>query len=383
MEAISEHSMNKKVRISGLCGERSDLPQASCLTKINTVSPIPLENINKNILEWTNLVLPNFGIKFDCNNQPPASDVFTKGIFHFIEEEKCSDIFNFYLKGRETDKEKYECYYHAFLRVLDIDCWHIEDITEDKISELNQRIEECQWIDTFVAEANHKQQLLKRICDRELCKSLKVFMWQLLYMHRKLRGNGHRELGEGMYQELFVSFARIFGLNIVSGSNVEEYSMSVESKEFVAKPDAVICHPSTVDKIFAVIQVMGSSHNEDNEQIRDLRSIQKKCSANHIESSLIGQHGGQFLCSLPYSVFGNRGMYGFIVQGTNVTLTSFKPEDQYYENLCSGCLHKKEAVVTFSKEYNILRKEDRKQLVETFLDFEKLIKFMCIKKSYA
>ncbi|XP_063438734.1 uncharacterized protein LOC134719694 [Mytilus trossulus] len=369
-ENVSEHA------------ESSDSSQISVLTRMDTESPIFLETIKKNTSEWTDLVLPNFRIIFGSDKFAQADDVFTKGILHLIEKEACSEVLNFFLKGRTEDKEKYECFRHAVLNVFDIDCCHIDNIQEDVMLKLNQIIEEGHWIDNYIAMANCNQPLVRRICDRDLCTNLKTFIWQLLYMIRKRKGNKPKELSEGMYQELFVSFARIFGLNIVSGSNVEKYSLTIDEKDFVAIPDAVICHPTAIgdDKIFAVIEVKKCCQDEENEQIRNLRSIQKRAFVQHVGSSLKGQHCGQFLCTLPFSAFGNRGMYGFIVQGTQVTLTSFKPEDGYYENLCNGYLRKKEAVVTCSKEYNILKKDDRKQLVETFLDFEKLLKFICIKK---
>ncbi|XP_052084971.1 uncharacterized protein LOC127722157 [Mytilus californianus] len=340
-----------------------------------------LENIKKNTSEWTAMILPNFQIKFDSDTYASEDyDVFTKGILHFIEKATCSEIFNLFLKGRKEDKEKYECFQYALLEVFDIDCCHIDDIDNEDIQILNQKIEDCHWIDTYIAKTDCNQRLVRRICDRELCTTLNMFMWQLLHMHRKQKENRLKKLSKGMYQELFVSFARIFGLNIVSGSNVEEYSITIKENDFVATPDAIICHPSAFDsdKIFAVITVK-QDQDEDNDQVENLSKKQKKSHEDHICSSLKGQHCGQFLCTLPFSVFGNRGMYGFVVQETNVTLTCFKPDDGYYEDSCNGCLREKEAVVTFSKQYNILRKKDRRQLVDMFLDFEKLLKFLSVK----
>ncbi|CAC5388029.1 unnamed protein product [Mytilus coruscus] len=308
------------------------------------------ENINENMLEWTEMMLPNFQIKFDNDTYASEEyDVFTKGVLHFFKKATCSEVFNLFLKGRREDREKYECFQYALLEVFDIDCCHIDDIDNEDIQKLNQKIENCHWIDTYihVARTDCNQQLVRRICDRELCSSLKI----------------------------------IFGLNIVSDSNVEKYSVTIKENDFVATPDAVICHPSAYDsdKIFAVITVK-PDQDENNDQVASLRRTQKKSHEDHIDSSLKGQHWGQFLCTLPFSAFGNHGMYGFVVQETNVTLTCFRPDDGYYEDLCNGCLREKEAIVTFSKQYNILRKKDRRQLVNTFLDFEKLLKFLSVKR---
>ncbi|XP_076081964.1 uncharacterized protein LOC143052744 [Mytilus galloprovincialis] len=324
----------------------------------------------------------DFQIKFDSDTYTSEDyDVFTKGILHFIENSTCSVVFNLFLKGRREDIEKYECFQHALLDVFDIDCCDIDDIDNEDLQKLNQKIEDCHWIDSYIARTDCNQRLVRRLCDRELCSSLKIFMWQLLYMHRKQKGNKPKKLSKGMYQELFVSFARIFGLNIVSGSNVEKYSVTIKENDFVATPDAVICHPSALDsdKIFAVIMVK-QDQEEENYPVESSSKKQKTSPEDHIDSSLKGQHCSQFLSTLPFSVFGNHGMYGFVVQETNVTLTCFRPDDGYYEDLCNGCLQENKAVVTFSKQYNILKKKDRRQLIDTLLDFEKFLKFLSVKK---
>ncbi|CAC5368887.1 unnamed protein product [Mytilus coruscus] len=197
-------------------------------------------------------------------------------------------------------------------------------------------------------------------------------------MVRRQKNDIFQGVSDGMCQELFVNFARIFSLNIVSSSSVPKYPLTVCGRDLVASPDAILCHPTDtgLEKICAIITVKQCNQDEDLEQARNIRGFQRTSYSQQVGSSLIGQHCGQFLCTLPFSVFGNNGMYGFIVQGTTVTLTSFKPEDGYYDNLCNGCLHEKRATLTHSREYNILRKDDRKQLVQTFLDMGKLLKFV-------
>ncbi|CAG2219195.1 unnamed protein product [Mytilus edulis] len=178
-----------------------------------------------------------------------------------------------------------------------------------------------------------------------------------------------------------MSQSHVISHEAMSGSNVEKYSVTIKENDFVATPDAVICHPSALDsdKIFAVITVK-QDQEEENDPVESSSKKQKKSPEDHIDSSLKGQHCSQFLSTLPFSVFGNRGMYGFIVQETNVTLTCFRPEDRYYEDLCNGCLQENKAVMTFSKQYNILKKNDRRQLVDTLLDFEKFLKFLSVKR---
>ncbi|CAC5371922.1 unnamed protein product [Mytilus coruscus] len=319
------------------------------------------------------MVLPNVRIKFDTCAPETIHRVFSKGVLHFIEETIRSEVVNLFWLRSEEDEEKKVCFEHAVVDVFDIDCYHMGDISIKQIEKLN-------WIDNFVARSDRCQRFAReRIC-RELSTSQKTFVWQLLYMHRRAKGNKSQELSEGMFQELFVTFARIFGLIIVSSPSVEKYSMTINGTDFVAKPDAIICHPTTTgdDKICAVIGVC--SQDEDSDQTRNLTNVPKGSNARRIGSNLKGlQHCEQFLCTLPYSVFGKNGMFEFIVQGTKVTFTAFKADDGYYDNLCSGHLHQKEAFVTYSEEYNILRKEDRKLLVQTFLDIGKLMEFLCEK----
>ncbi|XP_052083014.1 uncharacterized protein LOC127720472 [Mytilus californianus] len=347
----------------------------------DTESSSVFDTIRTNTSEWTDMVLPNIGIKFDTCAPESINKVFSKGVLHFIEhveETIRSEVVNLFWFRSEEDEEKKDCFEHAVLDVFDIDCYHIDDISISDIMKLKQ-IEKSNWIDNFVAKSDRCQRFAReRIC-RELSASLKTFVWQLLYMHRRSKGNKSQELSEGMFQELFVTFARTFGLNIVSSPSVENYLMKINEKDFVAKPDAIICHPTTTgdDKICAVIGVKGCSQDEGSDHTRNLTNMPKGSNAPHIGSDLKGQHCGQFLCTLPYSAFGKNGMFGFIIQGTKVTFTAFKADDGYYDNLCSGHLHQKEAFVTYSEEYNILRKEDRKLLVQTFLDIGKLMDSLC------
>ncbi|XP_063410164.1 uncharacterized protein LOC134693338 [Mytilus trossulus] len=346
----------------------------------DTDSTSVFDTIRTNTSEWTEVVLSNIGIKFDTCAPESISKVFSKGVLHFVEETIRSEVVNLFWFRSEEDEEKKECFQHAVLDVFDIDCHHIDDISISEIMKIKE-IGKSNWIDNFVAISDRCQRFAReRIC-RELSTSLNTFVWQLLYMHRRVKGKTSQALSEGMFQQLFVTFARTFGLNIVSSPSVEKYSMTINGNTFVSIPDAIICHPTETgdDKICAVIQVKGCRQDEDSGHTRNLANMPRGSNAQHIGSNLKGQHSGQFLCTLPYSVFRKNGMFGFLVQGTKVTLTAFKADDGYYDNLCSGHLHQKEAFVTYSDQYNILRKEDRKLLVQTFLDIGKLMEFLCEK----
>ncbi|CAG2191123.1 unnamed protein product [Mytilus edulis] len=307
-----------------------------------------MTNINKNTSEWTMQCLSNFHIQTETDASEPSNklldayQLFTNGLLHFINDKnKCANLVSNFGERSEEDKQKCDCYKYAVHDLFSIDCHHIDEVTDEDL----KKIETNLWIDNFVEKITSTKQRLfrERIC-RDLSRHLNMFNRQLIYMLRRRRGNDLREISEGMYQELFVSFARIFGLNIVSGSNVEPYSLNINDTDIVAIPDGLICHPTDLkeDKICAVIKVKG--YRED--ECSDMRSTNNACYAPHIDSSLKGQLGGQFICTLPFSVFRNHGMYGFLVQGTNVTLTSFKPEDGYYTNLCNGNLQNKGANIS-------------------------------------
>lgn len=59
-----------------------------------------------------------------------------------------------------------------------------------------------------------------------------------------------------------------------------------------------------------------------------------------------------------------------------VTISVFKTDSSYYQKLCNGCLPKNEAAVTFSKQYNLLRKEGRTECIQTFLHLKKLLEYL-------
>lgn len=53
-------------------------------------------------------------------------------------------------------------------------------------------------------------------------------------------------------------------------------------------------------------------------------SIQRSSSPDHDGGDLQSKHVGQSLGVLPYSVFGERGMFGILVDGTNVSVENYR-----------------------------------------------------------
>ncbi|XP_071126083.1 uncharacterized protein [Mytilus edulis] len=362
---------NKKKRNSEVENNFVSHPEESMHSEADSEKTIfPLGTlIKKNISDWTAVDLSPFRMNFEkCSN---IEDVFFNGLSHFAMKKEWSPrILKLGFRSPE-DKVKCECFQYAIDNIFNIDCNNIEEIEFSDLSKIRHIIEDAHWIANYVGTSDVRD----RIC-RELSSCLKIFIWQLSFVVGRQKNDILEGVSDGMFQELFVNFARIFSLNIVSSSSVPNYPLTVCGRGLVACPDAILCHPTDtgLEKICAVITV--KQCNQDEDLARNLRDLQRTSYSQQFGSSLIGQHGGQFLCTLPFSVFGNDGMYGFIVQGTNVTLTSFKPDEGYYDNLCNGCLHNKVATVTHSRTYNILRKDDRKQLVQTFLDIGKLLKFV-------
>ncbi|XP_076070121.1 uncharacterized protein LOC143041873 [Mytilus galloprovincialis] len=357
---------NKKKRNSEVESMHSEADSEKTIFSLGTL-------IKKNISDWTAMDLSPFRMNFEkCAN---IENVFFNGLSHFAMKKEWSPrILKLGFRSPE-DQVKCECFQYAIDNIINIDCNNIEEIEFSDLSKIRHIIEDAHWIADYVGTSDVRD----RIC-RELSSCLKIFIWQLSFMVGRQKNDILEGVSDGMFQELFVNFARIFNMHIVSSLSVPNYPLTVCGRSLVACPDAILCHPTDngLEKICAVIMVKQCNKEEDLEQARNLRGLQRTSYSRQIGSSYEGQHGGQFLCTLPYSVFGNNGMYGFIVQGTAVTLTSFKPEEGYYDNLCKGCLLNKVATVTHSRTYNILRKDDRKKLVQTFLDIGKLLKFVTV-----
>lgn len=110
------------------------------------------------------------------------------------------------------------------------------------------------WIKAFSDQFQNRKFCRRTLKD--INRKLQQFVWQLIHMVRTHRGQEGEEVTEGMFQELFVLFAKSFGLHILSGGNVNQYSLVAgERGRFVAIPDAVICHPLTEEEqICAVVQ---------------------------------------------------------------------------------------------------------------------------------
>lgn len=215
------------------------------------------------------------------------------------------------------------------------------------------------------------------ICDRS-----NQLLSQLQYMVNKRQVSKPEELSEGMYQELFIRFAKIFGLEIMGDPNVGRFTFQIAGRDITSIPDALILNPSHkgfTNSVLAVVKVKKSySREEDAESARQLQGLQKKPRfSKHIDYKLKGQHVGQLMSVLPNSVFGSSGIYGFIVQATEVTVVAFAAEEKYLEYLRKGNLPKTmSATVKYSEKCNILSKKGRLDLVNTLFDMAALMEYL-------
>uniref|UniRef100_A0A8W8ILS5 Uncharacterized protein n=1 Tax=Magallana gigas TaxID=29159 RepID=A0A8W8ILS5_MAGGI len=323
------------------------------LSRTDSESPVFLKNIPKYTSKWSEEVLPCLRIQV-VQQFPDMHDVFLEGCLHFIDDpQKRAEIMpDLFVSKNEDEQTVIGCFKHVLQHIFTLHCDDLSNVELDDLREMESVLTSPHWIDNFAERSPNKQYCRKVLED--LARKLKLFVWQLMHMVRKSQNQG-KEITKGMYQELFVLFAKTFNLHILSGSNVEKYTMGIgDDNRFVAVPDAVICHPNTdKDNICAVVEV------------------KKYC-----------QHVGQILCAQPHSLFGEKGNFGIVVQGTKVMISSFKADSFYYQNLKNGFLMEKGATITFSKECNILRKEGRTDCIQTFLHFKKLMEFLS-KKSFS
>lgn len=70
-----------------------------------------------------------------------------------------------------------------------------------------------------------------------------------------------------------------------------------------------------------------------NQNVHSLRKCERRISnPHHIGSDLQSQHVGQILCAQPHSLFGEKGNFGIVVQGTKVSFQNlWKKRDGHWD----------------------------------------------------
>ncbi|XP_063416898.1 uncharacterized protein LOC134699218 [Mytilus trossulus] len=189
---------------------------------------------------------------------------------------------------------------------------------------------------------------------------------------------------ERKYQQLFISFAQICGLRLFDGPDTS-FSLKCDQKTFI--PDALVkgfgINKDTegshfVTKVVAVVESKSTREEEDKESMtNDLRNkttVPHQC-ANYVDDHVKGHHIGQMLAVVQsgQSLFGFRGVYGLLVDGTKVTLVYYRGTKEYFQQ-CSLGKPQLTAEVLYSHHFNILTTDGRRTLISILIDMENLTK---------
>ncbi|XP_076078081.1 uncharacterized protein LOC143048333 [Mytilus galloprovincialis] len=238
----------------------------------------------------------------------------------------------------------------------------------------------------LLEHVKEKKKLLQETCQKIYTK-IKLFSDQLLSVvsHKK-------SASERMMQDLFLSFVKIFDLTIFDTTYSPNLGFYFHNGRNViqSEPDALILSNKLTpemeieSKVIAVVKVRQNYSNDRRNEPPDkklkVRSVARdkmtgNIAAEHIDPLLKGQHIGDMLAvAESSSVFGQNGVFGFIVQGTKVTLVSLETKKEYFEYIKTKDQKLFEAEVTYSKECNFLSKNGRKELIPILLGMEKLVK---------
>lgn len=207
-----------------------------------------------------------------------------------------------------------------------------------------------------------------RVHGEEFCKHLIYMTWQ------KERG---QTISEYMFQQLFQHFASMFGLHAIAVPCLQPQTLTVGGVFVSSTPDLVFYDLPNCDgvdsKIFAICEVKrksGPNILEPSPPKTRKYDLEKKRQIAHLDSEVIGQHGGELLVHYASKSSKQPGLLGFIIQGTNVTFTQFSCNEMDYEVIKRGDPSFPEGtgpVIKFSKPYNILKADERVHLIEPFL----------------
>ncbi|XP_071154254.1 uncharacterized protein [Mytilus edulis] len=355
--------------------------------------------LGKSTSSWTNekeLTLLNIETFLEIS----PDDVFVMGFREFFKGDK--QVITHYLKKhfplcKSNDlhlKNKKECFKFTLNEMLPVNCEDMEDVDVAGLYRFNKDIEtksfaeytmeskyspDRSWLQNC-CEENDKTYKTKETTCQKIFYRLKSFSDQLLIMTNNRK---KMDLTNKMFRDLFLSFVQIFELIIIDDNNFQAYNMTVGTKTIRSEPDAVICKffPTDVlqftEKVIAVVHVEEEKDSCENISTKSKRrrtdDDKTSTTIGHIGSNIQGQHTGEMIAALSSSVFGFNGIFGFIVQGTKVTVTSLRTSGQFSEQLKNGNIKNAHATVRYSPQCNILTKEGRSQLIDIFLGMKVLL----------
>ncbi|CAC5381810.1 unnamed protein product [Mytilus coruscus] len=351
---------------------------------------------------WTNeKELTRLNIETVSESSP--DEVFEMGFRDFFKGDK--QVIIHYLKKhfppcKSNDlhlKVEKECFEFTLNEILPVNCEDMEDVDAAALFRFKKEIEtksfaeytmepkysyDRSWLQNCKScEENDKNYKTKETTCQQILYRLKNFSDQLLIMTNNRK---KMDLTNKMFQDLFLSFVRIFDIMIIDDKNFQAYNMTVGTETIRSEPDAVICKffPTDVlqftEKVIAVVHVEEEKDSCENisAKLKRRKTDDDKTSTTigHIGSNLKGQHTGEMIAALPSSVFGFNGVFGFIVQGSKVTVTSLHTSGQFWEQLKKGKYKNAHATVRYSPQCNILTKQGRSQLIDIFLGMKVLLR---------
>lgn len=329
--------------------------------KISITADIPAD-----ARSWTESILPSLRVyqKFNISFSP--YDIFGR------KEEGST-------RSDPRHRAKLDCYQIVVKSLMDFEAQSVDGLSYQQIEELYKKVKSiklCQdiqeWLDIDYMHTCTSKTDLTEICVRIL-ERVQQFMSQLLYMVQKRENR--KSLSGGMFLELFARYAKIFGLEVMCVPNIPAYELKIGSNTVTAEPDAIVIDPVYENAVFAIIEM-------SNEDEHTVRNYPRNFQANPIRPDLKGHHLAQMLAVLPESVFNckyskSKRLYGFIVQGTEITVTSLSLLNKgFLEDLKEGCLPQEYcAEMKYSTSCNILTQQGRLGLLSTLVEMSAVCQY--------
>ncbi|XP_062600143.1 uncharacterized protein LOC134261757 [Saccostrea cucullata] len=185
-------------------------------------------------------------------------------------------------------------------------------------------------------------------------------------------------ISEEKYQCLFEQFLEMFGIDVMAEPEVDTESTEIFQRKVSAKADIVCFSPRDVKKYtLAICEVKKKCPFTDEEtgqspqKFRRTEDSPQRSQSCHLPDGLLAQHVGDLLTYLDKSIC-KGAILGMTVEKTMVTFTRLSVTDETMEKLqrSHGSVKLKEEerpVLYYSKPYNYLQLEDRKEIVKALL----------------
>ncbi|XP_062580570.1 uncharacterized protein LOC134242500 [Saccostrea cucullata] len=205
-------------------------------------------------------------------------------------------------------------------------------------------------------------------------KKFGVSLWYILKGNKPI-------ISEEKYRCLFKQFLQMFGIDVMVEPEIDTESTEIFGKKVSVKADIVCFSPKDVKKYtVAICEVKKECTFMEEETGVTGPSLQKfrrtedspqRSQSYHLPDGLLAQHVGDLLTYLDKSIC-NGAILGMTVEKTMVTFTRLSVADETMEKLqrshASVKLKEEERpVLYYSKPYNYLLLEDRKEIVKALL----------------